>query len=171
MLDHPLIDLQLDTDYFAIKDQIPKTCKVIYTGPIDRFFEYRYGTLGWRTIRFEQEVVETGDYQGTAVVNYADPETPYTRIHEFRHYHPEQNTYPKNRSIIYHEYSLPAGREDDPYYPINTVKDREIYELYQRDCEQLPNMLFGGRLGMYRYLDMDKVIEQALELYAGRIRV
>lgn len=170
MLDHPLIEVRLNTDYFAIRDQVPETCRVIYTGPIDRFFDYRYGVLGWRTLRFEQEVVATGDYQGTTVMNYADPETPYTRIHEFRHYHPERTGYPVDRSVIYREYSLSCGREDDPYYPINTVQDRDTYELYRRDGELLPNVLFGARLGTYRYLDMDKVIEQALEMYAAKIK-
>lgn len=170
MLDHPLIEVRLNTDYFAIRDQVPETCRVIYTGPIDRFFDYHYGVLGWRTLRFEQEVVATGDYQGTTVMNYADPETPYTRIHEFRHYHPERTGYPVDRSVIYREYSLSCGREDDPYYPINTVQDRDTYELYRRDGELLPNVLFGARLGTYRYLDMDKVIEQALEMYAAKIK-
>lgn len=170
MLDHPLIEVRLNTDYFAIRDQVPETCRVIYTGPIDRFFDYHYGVLGWRTLRFEQEVVATGDYQGTTVMNYADPETPYTRIHEFRHYHPERTGYPVDRSVIYREYSLSCGREDDPSYPINTVQDRDTYELYRRDGELLPNVLFGARLGTYRYLDMDKVIEQALEMYAAKIK-
>lgn len=170
MLDHPLIEVRLNTDYFAIRDQVPETCRVIYTGPIDRFFDYRYGVLGWRTLRFERETVETGDYQGTTVMNYADPEVPYTRIHEFRHYHPERTGYPADRSVIYREYSLSCGREDDPYYPINTAQDRDTYELYRRDGELLPNVLFGARLGTYRYLDMDKVIEQALEMYAAKIQ-
>ncbi|CAH2029925.1 UDP-galactopyranose mutase [Trichlorobacter ammonificans] len=170
MVTHPLIEVRLQTDYFAIRDQVPEACKVIYTGPIDRFFDYRYGVLGWRTLRFELEVVQTGDFQGTTVVNYADSETPYTRIHEFRHYHPERTGYPTDRSVIYREYSLSCGREDDPYYPINTAQDREKYELYRRDGELLPNVLFGARLGTYRYLDMDKVIEQALELYENRVK-
>jgi UDP-galactopyranose mutase len=143
---------------------------VIYTGPIDRFFDYRFGVLGWRTLRFEQEVIQTGDFQGTTVMNYADPEVPFTRIHEFRHYHPERKGYPVDKSIVFREYSLSCGREDDPYYPINTARDRELYEQYRQLGEQLPNVLFGARLGTYRYLDMDKVIEQALELYDSRIK-
>jgi len=170
MLNHPLIELRLATDYFAVREQVPETCRVVYTGPIDRFFDYRYGVLGWRTLRFEQEVMQTGDFQGATVVNYADPEPPYTRIHEFRHYHPERIGYPTDRSIIYREYSLSCGRADDPYYPINMAQDREKYELYRRDGDLLPNVLFGGRLGTYRYLDMDKVIEQAFELYESRVK-
>lgn len=170
MLENPLIGLQLNTDFFAIRDQVPPGCKVIYTGPIDRFFDYRFGVLGWRTLRFEQEVVQTRDFQGTTVMNYADPEVPFTRIHEFRHYHPERAEYPADRSIIFREYSLACGREDDPYYPINTARDRELYEQYRKLGEQLPNVLFGARLGTYRYLDMDKVIEQALEMYENRLK-
>lgn len=165
MLENPLIDLQLNTDFFALRDQVPPDCKVIYTGPIDRFFDYRFGVLGWRTLRFEQEVVQTGDFQGTTVMNYADQEVPFTRIHEFRHYHPERTGYPEDRSIIFREFSLSCGREDDPYYPVNTASDKELYEQYRQLGDQLPNVLFGGRLGAYRYLDMDKVIEQALDMY------
>lgn len=171
MLAHPLIEVQLHTDYFDIRDQVPKNCMVIYTGPIDRFFDYRYGVLGWRTLRFEREIVATGDYQGTTVMNYADPETPFTRIHEFRHYHPERAAYPGDRSAIFREYSLACGREGDPYYPINTARDREMYEQYRQAGEQVPHTLFGARLGTYRYLDMDKVIEQALELYESKVKV
>ncbi|NJD38925.1 MAG: UDP-galactopyranose mutase [Geobacter sp.] len=170
ILKHPLIEVRLQTDYFAIRDQVPETCKVIYTGPIDRFFDYRYGVLGWRTLRFEHEVVKVGDYQGTTVMNYADSDVPFTRIHEFRHYHPERTGYPADRSVVYREFSRACGREDDPYYPINTAQDREKFELYHRDGVLLHNVLFGGRLGTYRYLDMDKVIEQALEMYATKIK-
>lgn len=170
MLDHPQIEVRLDTDYFDLRDRIPPECTVIYTGPIDRYFDYRFGVLGWRTLRFEQEVAPTGDFQGTAVVNYADPETPFTRVHEFRHYHPERSGYPADRSVIYREYSLPCGREEDPYYPINTACDRDMYQLYRQAAELLPNTLFGARMGTYRYLDMDKVIEQALDLYENNIR-
>ena len=166
----PHIEVGLNTDFFDIRDQIPADCTVIYSGPIDRFFDYRHGVLGWRTIRFEQERVSVGDFQGTTVVNYADPEVPYTRIHEFRHYHPERSSYPADKSIIYREFSLSCGRDDDPYYPVNTERDREMYELYRRDGELLENVVFGARLGTYRYLDMDKVIDQALEMYETRIK-
>jgi UDP-galactopyranose mutase len=170
LLHNQRIEVRLGTDYFAVRDRIPPNCRVIYTGAIDRFFEYRFGALGWRTLNFEQEVVATGDFQGTTVMNYAAPEVPYTRIHEFRHYHPERNEYPDNKTVIFREYSRNCAREEDPYYPINTDKDRHTYELYREETKQLPNMLFGGRLGTYCYLDMDKVIQQALELYDNNIK-
>jgi UDP-galactopyranose mutase len=170
LFDNPRIEVQLGTDYFDVRDRIPADCRVIYTGPIDRFFDYRFGALGWRTLHFEQEAVATGDFQGTTVMNYADPEVPFTRIHEFRHYHPERGEYPEDRTIIYQEYSHACGREEDPYYPVNTGQDRHTYELYRQETQQLPNVLFGGRLGTYSYLDMDKVIQQALELYENNIK-
>lgn len=170
LLANPKIEVKLNCDFFDIRDKIPADCMVIYTGPIDRFFDYRYGILGWRTLRFEQEIVPVGDFQGTTVMNYADPDVPFTRIHEFRHYHPERKTYHADKSIIFREYSLSCGREDDPYYPVNTGRDREMYELYRQDGELLSNVVFGARLGTYRYLDMDKVIEQALQMYEMKIR-
>lgn len=165
----PKIEVLLNTDYFALRDQIPADCMVIYTGPIDRFFDYRLGMLGWRSLRFEKEVLPVGDFQGTTVMNYADEEVPFTRIHEFRHYHDERQ-YPVDQTVIYREYSLTGSRDTDPYYPINTAQDRATYEQYCRLAEQVPKILFGGRLGTYSYLDMDKVIEQALQIYETNIR-
>lgn len=169
LLDSPKIDLQLNTDYFAIRDQIPSDCQVIYTGPIDRFFDYRFGMLGWRTLRFEKEILPIGDFQGTTVMNYADEEVPYTRIHEFRHYHDER-PYPTDQTVVFREYSLTGSRDTDQYYPINTAQDRSTYELYFRAAEQNSKVLFGGRLATYSYLDMDKVIGQALLMYETRIK-
>ena len=162
---NPLIEIHLNTDFFDIRDIIPPECTVIYTGPIDRFFDYRHGVLGWRTIEFQKEIMSVGDFQGTSVVNYAETTIPYTRIHEFRHYHPERTYYPPDYSIIFKEFSLQCGRDSDPYYPINTDKDKKIYQTYCSQSDILPNVIFGGRLGSYSYLDMDKTIQKALDTY------
>ncbi|MBJ6727303.1 UDP-galactopyranose mutase [Geomesophilobacter sediminis] len=169
MLDHPNVELRLGTDFFAVRDRVPADCRVIFTGPIDRFFDYRFGRLGWRTLRFEKEVCPVGDFQGTTVMNYADAAVPYTRIHEFRHYH-EERDYPEDRTVIYREYSRTAAGEEEPYYPIGTAADREMLELYQDAAQKLPNVSFGGRLGNYRYLDMDKAIQAALQTYQREIK-
>jgi UDP-galactopyranose mutase len=169
LLDHPLIEIALDVDFFALREKIPATCTVIYTGAIDRYFDYRYGRLGWRTLDFEKEVLPTGDYQGTTVMNYAEVAVPYTRIHEFRHYH-EERSYPVDRTVIYREYSRACGADDEPYYPINTLQDREILAQYQEAAAQESRVIFGGRLGSYRYLDMDTSIAAALETFNTTIK-
>ena len=119
MADNPKISIELNVDFFDRKDDILGQVPVVYTGPVDRYFDYEEGYLGWRTLDFEREVLPTGDYQGTSVMNYADEEVPYTRIHEFRHFHPERK-YPDDKTVIMREFSRFAEREDEPYYPINT---------------------------------------------------
>jgi UDP-galactopyranose mutase len=162
--------MYFDTDFFSIRHLIPDSCRIIFTGPVDRFFDYRYGELGWRTLRFEKEVLDVGDYQGTSVMNYADISIPYTRIHEFRHYHAERSHYPKDQTILYREFSRKTCRNDDPYYPINTSKDKKILTHYEDTAAQLSNVIFGGRLGTYHYLDMDKAIASALQTYDQKIK-
>lgn len=169
MLQHPNIEVRLQTDFFAIRDQLPAQCLVVFTGPIDRFFDYRFGELGWRTLRFEKEVCRVGDYQGTSVMNYADISVPFTRVHEFRHYH-EERRYPEDRTVIYREYSTGSNAAADPYYPMNRLRDREVLQRYREQADRIQGTLFGGRLGSYRYLDMDKTIAEALDLYESRIR-
>jgi UDP-galactopyranose mutase len=165
---HKNIDLILNTDYFDVREQIPTTCRVIYTGPIDRFFDYKFGNLGWRSLRFEQEVIPVGDYQGTSVMNYAEETVPFTRIHEFRHYH-EERPYPTNRTVIFREYACAPKDGDELFYPINTSKDRELLKLYQNEASvRQHSVLFGGRLGSYAYLDMDRAIESALEAFDSK---
>jgi UDP-galactopyranose mutase len=171
MLDHPLIDLALGVDFFELRDRLPPGIKIIYTGPIDRFFDFKHGVLGWRTLRFEKQVIDTPDYQGTAVMNYAGEEIPYTRIHEFKHYHPERKYVEKNaKTVIYREFSLLAGRELPPYYPISSAEDRAMLELYQQERLLHPNVIFGGRLGSYKYFDMDMAIAAALKIFEDRIK-
>ncbi len=164
MASEPSINVMLSTDYFNVKDQLKKSVPVIYTGPIDRYFDYKFGELGWRTLNFEKEVLPIGDFQGTAVMNYADEEVPYTRVHEFRHLHPERK-YQEKKTVIFREYSRFAGREDEPYYPVRTVHDTRLYGEYRKLIDQEKNVIFGGRLGTYRYLDMHQAIGAALNVF------
>jgi len=168
MFDHPLIDMRLNTDFFAIKDDLPPDTLVVYTGPVDRFFDYRFGRLEWRTIAFEKQVHDCPDAQGIAVINYADAEIPHTRIHEYKHYHPERPG--SAQTVTFKEFSRTAGEGDDPYYPVNTERNRLLYKKYQQEANALPNTIFGGRLGTYRYLDMDDTIAQALACFARNIK-
>ena len=130
MLDHPLIDVRLGLDFFDLKPHLRADLPIVYTGPIDRYFDYCEGELGWRTIDFEREILPVGDFQGTAVMNYADEATPFTRILEFRHLHPERG-YPADRTVIAREYSRFAARGDEPYYPIGAAADKATYSALQ----------------------------------------
>lgn len=173
MVDHPRIEVRLDTDFFDTsqpihKDAVVGRVPVIYTGPVDRYFDYAEGDLSWRTIDFEQEVLPIGDFQGTSVMNYADEEVPYTRILEFRHLHPERD-YPEDRTVVVKEYSRFAGRGDEPYYPVNTPEDRARLEAYRERMASEPDVFFGGRLGTYQYLDMHMAIASALSLVDNRL--
>lgn len=168
MLSNPLIHIQTGVDYFEVKDQIPAGKPVVYTGPIDKFFDYKAGELGWRTIDFEPEVLQVGDFQGTAVMNYADENIPFTRILEFRHFNPERD-YQKEKTIIVREYSRFAQRGDEPYYPIDTQKDKKTYLDYKEMADAERDVIFGGRLGTYRYLDMHQAIGAALKCYETTI--
>jgi UDP-galactopyranose mutase len=164
------IEVRLDTDWFDVRDglraQSPDT-PVVYTGPLDRYFNYADGHLGWRTLDFEVEVLPIGDFQGTPVMNYNDLDVPYTRIHEFRHFHPERD-YPTDKTVIMREYSRFADHDDEPYYPINTEADRTVLAAYRaraKDETASSKVLFGGRLGTYQYLDMHMAIASALNMY------
>lgn len=168
MVKSPNIMVFNKINYFDVLRQIPRSTPVVYTGPIDRFFEYREGALGWRTLDFEREVLEIPDYQGCAVLNYADEDVPFTRVHEFRHLHPERAY--GDKTVIFREYSRFAGTEEEPFYPINTARDRQSYDAYQKAATAEPNILFGGRLGTYRYLDMHQAIGAALKLWDQAIR-
>ncbi len=154
------VEVKLGVDYLAEKsawDRMAKT--VVYTGPIDRYFAYRFGPLQYRSIRFETEVLDMPNYQGNAVVNYTDRETPYTRIIEHKHF--EFGTQPK--TVISREYSSEWQPGDEPYYPVNDEKNNAHYEQYRALANRELNMWFGGRLGEYKYYDMDAVIAAALD--------
>ncbi|MCE6996923.1 UDP-galactopyranose mutase [Saccharothrix sp. S26] len=171
MADHPNIEVRLNTDFFDVRDEIPAGTPVVYTGPLDRYFDYSEGWLGWRTLDFEQEVLPVGDFQGTPVMNYNDAEFPFTRIHEFRHFHPERE-YPSDKTVIVREFSRSAEKDDEPYYPINTAEDRAKLERYRelaRAEAAERNVIFGGRLGTYKYLDMHMAIGSALSVFDNKI--
>ncbi|HCD1552133.1 TPA: UDP-galactopyranose mutase [Corynebacterium striatum] len=176
MADHELIDVQLDTDWFEVREQVREEnpdAPVVYTGPLDRYFDFSEGELGWRTLDFDLEVLPTGDFQGTPVMNYNDADVDYTRIHEFRHFHPERkDKYPKDKTVIMKEYSRFAESGDEPYYPINTPEDRTKLEAYRRRAAaeaRENNVLFGGRLGTYQYLDMHMAIASALSMFDNKL--
>jgi UDP-galactopyranose mutase len=170
MADHPNIEVRLETDFFDLRDGMAGQVPVVYTGPLDRYFGFAEGALGWRTLDFDLEVRPTGDFQGTPVMNYADEDVPYTRIHEFRHFHPERDFYPEDKTVIMREYSRFAGRDDEPYYPINTPEDRRRLLRYRELARREDGVLFGGRLGTYKYLDMHMAIASALSLVDNRLR-
>ncbi|TDB92710.1 UDP-galactopyranose mutase [Actinomadura sp. 7K534] len=170
MADHPRIEVRLGTDFFDLRDDAVGSVPVVYTGPLDRYFDYAEGELGWRTLDFEMEVKPTGDFQGTPVMNYADEDVPYTRIHEFRHFHPERDHYPPDRTVIMREYSRAAARDDEPYYPVNTAADRARLLAYRDLAAREDGVLFGGRLGTYRYLDMHMAIASALSMFDNKLR-
>jgi UDP-galactopyranose mutase len=163
MADHPRIELQLKTDFFDVRDEVVGEAPVVYTGALDRYFDYREGRLSWRTLDFEREVIDVGDFQGTPVMNYADESVPFTRIHEFRHFHPERD-YPDDRTVIMREFSRAATGDDEPYYPVNTAQDREMLLRYRELAAQEAGVVFGGRLGTYQYLDMHMAIAAALNV-------
>ncbi|SDM72722.1 UDP-galactopyranose mutase [Actinomyces ruminicola] len=176
MLDHPRIELRLGEDFLAgdgpiSRDACVGQVPVVYTGAVDRFFGHRCGALTWRTLDFDTRILPTGDHQGTAVINYPDADVPYTRIHEFRHYQPER-PHPDDATVIMREYSRMAGPDDDPYYPVGTPADRARLARYQRLAAELEaqQVAFGGRLGSYRYLDMDRAIAAALDCFEKAVR-
>ena len=157
-------DVRLETDYLADRDGLDRLAqKVIYTGPIDAYFEYRLGALEYRSVRFETEVYDMENYQGNAVVNYTDRETPYTRVIEHKHF--EFGT--QEKTVVSREYSAEWNVGDEPYYPVNNEKNTALYEAYKELAKQQSGVFFGGRLGEYKYYDMDKVIAAALD-FCGR---
>lgn len=169
MVENQLIEVRLNTDFFEWRKEVRHDGFVVYTGPLDRYYDYRFGTLGWRTLDFEFEKVEIPDFQGTSVVNYPDLDVPYTRIHEFKHFHPER---PQSDSstIIAREFSRVATAIDDPYYPINSPKDRALLNQYRSLARKETHVLFGGRLGSYLYLDMHMAIASALNMFDNELR-
>jgi UDP-galactopyranose mutase len=167
MADHPLVEIRTGVDFFDVRADLPPV-PVVYTGPLDRYFEWAEGPLAWRTLDFTQEVLPVGDFQGTPVMNYADEDVPWTRIHEFRHFHPERE-HPADRTVVVREYSRSAGPGDEPYYPVNAASDRERLERYRRRAEAEPGVFFGGRLGTYKYLDMHMAIASALTLVDNQL--
>jgi UDP-galactopyranose mutase len=170
MADHPNIEVRLESDFFDMRSDVLGNVPVVYTGPVDAYFDFQAGELSWRTLDFELEVQKVGDFQGTPVMNYADEDVPYTRIHEFRHFHPERDWYPNDKTVIMREYSRFADKGDEPYYPINTAEDRQKLLAYRDLANAEPDVLFGGRLGTYKYLDMHMAIGSALTMFENKLR-
>lgn len=173
MAESPLIDVRLGVDFFDESQPLNRQetvgiVPIVFTGAIDRYFDYQHGELGWRTLDFEQEVVDVGDFQGTSVMNYADASIPYTRIHEFRHFHPERE-YVKNKTFIMREFSRFATKDDEPYYPVNTADDRSKLLKYRDLANAETGVFFGGRLGSYQYLDMHMAIGSALTMFENEL--
>jgi UDP-galactopyranose mutase len=170
MADHPNISVELGVDFLQHREELVGSVPIVYTGPIDAYFDFVEGDLSWRTLDFELEVLETGDFQGTSVMNYAAEDVPFTRIHEFRHFHPERTQYPADRTVIMREFSRFASHEDEPYYPVDTAADRERLLKYRELAKREPKVLFGGRLGTYKYLDMHMAIASALTMFDNTLR-
>ena len=174
MAAHPNIEVRSNTDFFSddheySREKVLGQIPVVYTGPVDRYFDYAEGDLSWRTIDLEEEVLPIEDFQGCSVMNYPDADVPFTRIHEFRHFHPERD-YTKDATVIMREYSRFANKGDEPYYPVNTSVDREKLLKYRDLAKGEQNVLFGGRLGTYKYLDMHMAIGAALSMFDNKIR-
>lgn len=162
ILDHPNIEVKLNTDYFDIKDKISGYEKLIYTGPIDRFFNFAYSELHpleYRSINFVSETVEAEYFQPNSVVNYPGKEVGFTRIIEYKHFGNQQS----RRTTIVREYTTDEG---EPYYPVPTEKNRQTYELYRKAAEALPDVYFVGRLANYKYFNMDQAFRNALDVAA-----
>ena len=159
MLESPNIEVKLDTDFFANQAELESNAdKVIYTGMIDQYFDYKYGELEYRSLKFETEVLDEENYQGNAVVNYTDEKTEFTRIIEHKHFEFGN----QEKTIITREYPSDWKKGDEPYYPVNDEKNNKVFEKYLKLAKSQNKVIFGGRLGMYKYYDMHKVIEEAL---------
>lgn len=162
MLAHELISVETNVDFFAKKDEyMAEYDRIVFTGMIDEFFNYELGELEYRSLRFESEELDVDNYQGNAVVNYTDAKTPFTRIIEHKHF--EFGKGDKNKTVITREYPQDWQRGDEPYYPVNDDKNNRLYKQYTQLAKQKADkIIFGGRLGQYRYYDMDQVIAAAL---------
>lgn len=170
LLENPLITVHLNSEYKIPKSGLQSDTMLIYTGMPDELFNYKYGRLAWRSLRFEWKMQPICDFQGTAVINYTDYEPKFTRIHEFKHCHPERlNELNKPATIICTEYPadyIPGG---EAYYPINNSENNALYAKYQRDAANIPGLILGGRLGSYKYWDMDVTVANALKIFRNKI--
>ena len=176
MIDDPRITVSLNTDFFDASQPYNKAAlnaagvPVVYTGPVDRYFDYALGDLKWRTVDFKEVRYDEDDHFGCPVMNFSDADVPYTRAIEFKNFNPERRDRQNHeRTVVWEEYSRFAERGDEPYYPINTEKDRELYARYVELEQTVPNTVFGGRLGTYKYYDMHQVIDTALTAYQEQI--
>lgn len=166
MLDMDGIEVRLETDFLKEREKLQDLAGcIVYTGMIDAYYDYCFGELEYRSLRFETQVLETENYQGNAVVNYTEYEIPYTRIIEHKHFEFQcQNGKRNPRTVITKEYPHVWSHGDEPYYPLNDEKNNSRYERYRARAEREKTVIFGGRLGLYRYFDMHQVVKAALEL-------
>lgn len=162
----PRIEVRTGVDFLDMRDRIPPGTTVVYTGMVDRLFGDRFGPLEWRSLRFEWETLPLRDFQGTSVVNYGDPDVPFTRIHEFKHYHREwAEPFAAPRTVICREYPQSWKPGLEAYYPVNDEANTRRFERYREAAAAVPNLFVGGRLGAYRYWDMDAAVAHALDLF------
>ena len=172
MAEHPNIEVRLGVDFLdpAVNEEFKGTVPIVYTGPVDEYFDNVEGRLSWRTVDLVQETLDVDDYQGTGVVNANDPEQPFTRELEFKHLHPERAaSYKPGRTVVVREFSRFAEEGDEPYYPVNTAEDRAKLMKYRDLAKKEPMVLFGGRLGTYQYLDMHMAIASALSMFENKL--
>ncbi|RSX50298.1 UDP-galactopyranose mutase [Bifidobacterium callimiconis] len=176
MIADPRIEVKLGVDFFDESQPLNRRTlaeagvPVVYTGPIDRYFDYELGELKWRTVDFKERRYDEDDHFGCPVMNYSDADVPYTRAIEFKNFNPERaESYAPGKTVVWEEYSRFARRGDEPYYPINTDEDKSIYDQYRTKAQLEPNTVFGGRLGTYQYYDMHQVIDTALTAYVEEV--
>ena len=166
LADNPRIEIRTGVDFFAIRSEIPATATILYTGMIDRLFDDCFGRLEWRSLRFDVETRPVRDFQGTTVVNYGDSDVPFTRIHEFKHYHPEwTDAFECEKTVICREFPRAWTPETDAFYPVNDEANQRRLAKYRAELAKFPNLFVGGRLGQYKYCDMDGAIADALALF------
>ncbi len=160
------VETRVNCDFFTHREELEALAEaIVYTGPIDQFYDYRFGKLDYRTVRFETEVMATPNYQGNAVINYTDRETPYTRIIEHKHFEAfGQAVYENPKTVISREFSTEWQSGMEPYYPVNDERNTALYQQYKELAQQESKVFFGGRLAEYKYYDMAPTIEQALRL-------
>jgi UDP-galactopyranose mutase len=167
LLSSPNIEIELNCDYMEHKNEFEVKEKVIFTGRLDQFFNFRYGVLDWRSVDFRREVIDYEDFQGTSVMNYAELSVPYTRIHEPKHLHPERD-YQVSKTVIFYETSR-MSEINNSYYPVSNDRNRDLSARYIEEAKKNEKVIFGGRLGEYAYYDMDKTVLSALKCYNEQI--
>lgn len=155
-------DIILNTDFINNRNLKTKADKIIYTGTIDQYYDFCFGELGYRSLKFKDKVLNTSNYQGNAVINYTDSKIPYTRILEHKHFAVDQEN---DKTVITYEYPITASYRQEPYYPINTDKNNELYKKYRDKAKLEKNIIFAGRLGSFTYYDMDQTVNEALTLF------